>query len=197
MNSISRPRTLLRPSPAIIHIFALSLVALFAAACSGRAPQTQSPPVAQKDAPQKPARALDVHVLEDEAMPKGSQAVIGGTVRNISGERLENVSVELELIRRDGKGTETRELALAPAVLEPGAEGRYSITVLPKDWKGSHILRLKSSTRPAELAFKSEVGARRPPERIPAARERIVIVRPKPKKGDDYLNTPETADQIR
>ncbi|HEV2707961.1 MAG TPA: hypothetical protein VGV59_18730 [Pyrinomonadaceae bacterium] len=184
---------MLRQSPTIIRLFALSLVALFMAACGGaRAPQT--PPVAQKEAPK--AKTFDVHVLEDEAMPKGSQAVIGGTVRNISGERLENVVVELELVRRDGKGTETRSLPLAPAVLEPGAEGRYSITVLPKDWKGSHILRLKSSTRPDELAFKSEVGARRPPERIQPARERIVV-RPKPKKGDDYLNTPETADQIR
>lgn len=204
MTRISSPRTSRttpRPSPTIIHLFALSLVALLTAACGGsgssaRAPEAQTPAVAQKDAPRS-AKTLDVHVLEDEAMPKGSRAVIGGTVRNISEERFENVVVEIELVRRDGKGTETRQLPLTPAVLEPGAEGRYSITVLPKDWKGSHILRLKSSTRPNDLAFKTEVGARRPPERIPEARERIVVVRPKPKKGDDYLNTPETADQIR
>ena len=130
-------------------------------------------------------------------MLKGSQAVIGGTVRNISGQKLEDLIVELQLMRRDGDGTETRELPLTPQSLEPGAEGRYSITVPSREWRDTRIVRIKSGTRPGEIAFTSEIGARRPPERIPETREKIVVVRPKPKKGDDYLNTPETADPIR
>ncbi len=131
-------------------------------------------------------------------MLKGSQAIIAGTVRNISGAPLENLIIELELKRRDGGETERRQLQVAPSSLEPGGEGRYSIMVPSREWISAHAVKLKSSTRSDEIAFKSEVGARRPPERLPERREKVVVVpRPKPKKGDDYLNTPETADPIR
>lgn len=130
-------------------------------------------------------------------MLRNSQAIIGGTIRNVSGQRLENLIIQLELRRRDVESSETRELQVVPQILEPGAEGRYSITVASRQWSGSHLLRLRSGTDGREVVFKSEVGARRPPERPAAGREKVVIVpRPKSKQHDDYLNTPETAIPI-
>jgi hypothetical protein len=172
--------------------------ALLLTGCQSSPTAQQASRPASTSKQKKQERAVEVHVFEDEAMLKGSQALIGGTVRNISGKRLENLSVELELRRRDGSGTETRELSVTPQTLEPGAEGRYALNVPTRDWSSSHLLSLRCGSPPGELAFKSEVGARRPPERLPEGRERIVIVpRPKPRQGDDYLNTPETADPIR
>jgi hypothetical protein len=178
-------------------LISLAHVLLLTGCQSSPTAQQASRPVSTSKQ-KKQERPVEAHVFEDEALLKGSQALIGGTVRNISGKRLENLSVELELRRRDGSGTETRELPVTPQTLEPGAEGRYTLTIPSRDWSSSHLSSLRCGSPPDEVAFKSEVGARRPPERIPEGREKIVIVpRAKPRHGDDYLNTPETADPIR
>src|SRR5918912_932239 len=50
--------------------------------------------------PEKAVIPPKAQVYEDEAMIKGAQAILGGTVNNISNETLSDLNVELELIRR-------------------------------------------------------------------------------------------------
>ena len=133
-------------------------------------------------------------IYQDEVRLAGGQAVVGGTVRNISGERLEGLSVEIELKSRAGDGREVREVALEPRDLAPNEEGKYSLQVVPKNWSGVRVARLLSSARGEEVAFKPELGARRPAEGRPSPK---VIVEPRPRqKGDDFINTPDTPVRI-
>src|SRR4051794_20487486 len=52
----------------------------------------------------KPAPSPQIQLFVDDAMIKGSQAVLGGTVLNISGEKLSDLAIELELKRRKDGG---------------------------------------------------------------------------------------------
>lgn len=139
-----------------------------------------------------------VQIYEDEAMLKGSQAIIGGTVENVAGERLESLTVELELRRRKDNQTEVRALEIVPPTLAPGERGRYTLTLPSNQWSGSRILRLRSATRGEDIAYKSQVGARRPPERIPDTRKVIVEPRPtRPRRdGEEFINTPDNPERI-
>lgn len=134
-------------------------------------------------------------VFQDEVRLAGAQALVGGTVRNISGERLEGLSVEIELKRRTGDGKEVREVAVEPRDLPPGQEGRYSLQIAPKAWGGVSVARLISAARGGELPFKPEMGARRPAEGRPPTK--VIVEQPRPRqKGDDFINTPDTPIRI-
>jgi hypothetical protein len=139
----------------------------------------------------------EAQIFEDEARLKGSQALITGTVRNISEKRLEALSLELELKRRDNEqNVERRKISLQPADLAPGEEGRYSLSLPSSEWSGARLLNLNSERRAESIAFKSAVGARRPPERLPQSTKVVVVPRPKPKGGgEEFINTPD--DPIR
>jgi hypothetical protein len=134
-------------------------------------------------------------VFQDEVRLAGGQAVVGGTVRNISGERLEGLSVEIELLSRAGDGgREVRRVPVEPRDLSPGQDGKYSLQIAPKSWGGVSVARLLSDAPDGELPFKPEVGLKRPPEARPAPK---VIVEPRPRqRGDDFLNTPDTPVRI-
>lgn len=135
-------------------------------------------------------------IFEDEAQLKGENAVLGGLVRNVSNARMDDLSVELELIPRTGENTKLQQVKLEPASLNPGEEGRYQLTVSSHQWGATHLTRLFSATQNTDIAFKSQVGARRPLEQ-PAQGTKVVVV-PKPKsKGDGFLNTPDTPIPIR
>ncbi len=137
------------------------------------------------------------HVFEDEAMLRGPNAVIAGTVENISQENLQDLFVELELRRRASKATEISRVALEPDDLAPGEQGRYSITVPSNEWSGARLLKLSSSVTAEEIAYKSETGAKRPPQSPPPARTQIVRPQPRSKnKGEDFINTPETPVRV-
>jgi hypothetical protein len=142
--------------------------------------ETVAPPAAQ--------------VFQDEVRLAGSQALVGGTVRNISGEPLEGLSVEIELRKRGGDGEEIRRVIVEPRDLPPGREGKYSLQIEPKAWGGVSVARLMSEASGGEIPFKPELGARRPAEGRPAPK---VVVAPRQKqKGDDYINTPDTPIRI-
>ncbi|HEY9282169.1 MAG TPA: hypothetical protein VIP46_01825 [Pyrinomonadaceae bacterium] len=133
-------------------------------------------------------------VFQDEVRLAGGQAVVGGLVRNISGEKLEGLSVEIELKSRGGDAKEVRQVAVEPRDLPPGQEGKYSLQIAPKAWGGVTVARLMSAASGGELPFKPEMGARRPPEARPAPK---VVVEPRPRqKGDDFINTPDTPVRI-
>jgi hypothetical protein len=120
--------------------------------------------------------------------------VVGGTVRNISAEKLEGLSVEIELKRRTGGGIEVRQVSVEPRDLQPGEEGKYSLQIVPKAWSGVRVGKLMSEARGGEIPFKPELGARRPAEGRPSPK---VVVEPRPqRKGDDFINTPDTPIRI-
>lgn len=146
---------------------------------------------------QKAARATptpkpepQAHIFVDEARLAKPYAIIGGAVQNVGNEKLENLSVEVELRRRADSGVETRELKVEPADLEPGQQGKFSLKVLSEEWSGSRVVGLKRGG--AEVAFRSLPGAKRPPEKI---KDNVIIVKTPGKKrsgGDDFINTPDT-----
>src|SRR5215210_9419980 len=106
------------------------------------------------------------HIFVDEAMLAKPYAIIGGAVQNVGNEKLEKLSVEIELRRRADSGVETREIKIEPSDLEPGQQGKFSLKVLSEEWSGSRVVGVRGGARAEEIAFKSLPGARRPPERM-------------------------------
>jgi hypothetical protein len=145
----------------------------------------------------KAATPPEAQIFEDEARLKGSHAVITGTIRNISDKKLEALSLEMELKRRgNGQDAERRKVNVEPANLAPGEEGRYTLSLLSSEWSGARVLNLNSERRTEAIAFKSAVGARRPPERLPQGSPKVVVVpRPRP-KGEEFINTPDNPTRI-
>jgi hypothetical protein len=127
---------------------------------------------------------------------KGSQAIVSGTIRNISNEKLTNLTVEVELTHRKDGSTEVRSLDLEPKDLGPTQEGRYSLT-LTGDYRSIKLLRLKSGPQAEQIGFKTAPGAKRPLERAPETTRTIIIERPSaPKQGEEFINTPDNPSRI-
>jgi len=136
------------------------------------------------------------NIFVDDAMLAKPYAIIGGTVENVGGERLENLSVEIELRRRDDGSTERREVTVEPADLDPGKQGKYSLKVLSDEWSSSRVVSLRGGAARREVAFKSLPGAKRPPEKIGG---NVVIVKtPSRKKanGEEFINTPDNPVKV-
>ena len=145
----------------------------------------------------KIAAPPEAQIFEDEARLKGSEAVISGTIRNISDKKLEDLSLEMELKRRSATATERRKIEVDPADLAPGEEGRYSLSLRSSEWSGARVLTLNSAGRGDAIAFKSAVGARRTPERLPQGSPKIVVTPPRARqKGEEFINTPDTPVRI-
>lgn len=141
----------------------------------------------------KAALPAKVQIYIDEAVRKGPEALIGGTIHNISDENLTNLSVEIELSHRKDAGTEVRALNVEPKELAPDQKGRYSMT-LTGDYRSFKLLRIKSDAD--EIGFKAAPGAQRPMERAPEHRD-IIVERPSPpKKGEEFINTPDNPAKI-
>jgi hypothetical protein len=139
----------------------------------------------------------EAQIFEDEARLKGSEAIISGTIRNISDKKLEELSLEMELKRRTaGQATERRQISVEPSSLEPGAEGRYALSLRSAEWSGARVSSLNSARRSETIAFKSALGARRQPERLPQGSTKVVVVpRPRP-TGEEFINTPDNPTRI-
>src|SRR5215217_5895964 len=155
-----------------------------------KAPDASQQKAAQATPTPKPEP--QAHIFVDEAMLAKPYAIIGGAVQNVGKERLEKLSVEIELRRRADSGLETREIKVEPADLEPGQQGKFSLKVLSEEWSGSRVVGLRSGARGGEeVAFRSLPGAKRPPEKI---KDNVIIVKTPAKKksgGDDFINTPD------
>lgn len=141
----------------------------------------------------KAALPAKVQIYMDEAVRKGPEAIIGGTIQNISGENLTNLAVEIELSHRKDDGTELRTLNVEPRELAPDQKGRYSLT-LTGDFRSFKLLRIKTDAD--EIGFKAAPGAQRPVERAPENRT-IIVNRPSPpKQGEEFINTPDNPAKI-
>ncbi|HEX8351584.1 MAG TPA: hypothetical protein VF611_01575 [Pyrinomonadaceae bacterium] len=151
-----------------------------------------------KPTPTRPAAVTtpEANIFVDEAMLAKPYAVIGGAVENIGGQKLEKLSVEIELRRRADGSVERREVSVKPEDLEPGKQGKFSLKVLSEEWAGSRVVRLRSAARQGEeIAFRSQPGAKRPPEKVKENKENVVVVKTPTRKksdGSDFINTPDT-----
>lgn len=143
----------------------------------------------------KAAAPPQAQVFQDEVRLAGSQALVGGSVKNISDAPLEGLSVEIALKGRSPqRGVEKRVVAVSPGSLGAGEQGRYSLQISPDEWAGAQVVRLHSDARNSDVPFKPEVGQPRPAEKPPASK---VIIEQRPRrKGDDFINTPDTPVRI-
>ncbi|HWW76613.1 MAG TPA: hypothetical protein VNZ44_14550 [Pyrinomonadaceae bacterium] len=150
---------------------------------------SQTPQAAQQAEP-------EANLYVDEAMLARPYAIIGGRVENIGAERLEQLSVEIELKRRVDGAVERRAVAVEPAVLEKGKQGRFRLKVLSEEWSSSRVVSLRSGARTQEVAYKTLPGAKRPPEKF--ENKTVVVLPPARKKsgGGDFINTPDTPYKV-
>ena len=146
-------------------------------------PQVKTPPVPR------------AQVLQNELFLRDSQAVISGTVRNISTETLGNLSVKIELTRLD-ETTEERTTVLVPSLLAPGEEGLYTLTLPARDWRAARVAAIRDGDDDQHVAFSAGVGAPRPSQAAP----RRPAVTQRPRQGnsnDEFFNTPDNPVVIR
>ncbi|MCA1634134.1 MAG: hypothetical protein LC802_10575 [Acidobacteria bacterium] len=175
--------------------FLLLLSALSTTACQSSSVTRRAQESAElKPDPTPPAftPSPDVQIFVDEAMLRKPNAILGGTLKNVSTEKLEHLSIELELIRRTDGHAERRVVKVEPSEIAPGGSGKYSIKVLSEEWSGSRIIRLQTSREPRQITFKALPGARRPPEKITPVTRLSKEGKPRTNsKGDEYINTPD------
>ena len=132
-------------------------------------------------------------VIVDEALLKDGQTTIGGIVRNTSSQKLEGLSVELELRSRKDATTETRLVPLTPAALDPQQEGRYSLQLKASDYSSARLVGLKAGATLEALAYTTAAGQKRPPERL---EPKTIIVGKPPSKGGEFLNSPDKPARV-
>ena len=156
----------------------------------------RSAAVNQTAATAKPAATPEANIMVDEPRLVKPYALIGGIVQNVGQQKLVQLSVLIDLRRRDDGTTERREATVEPGDLAPGERGKFSIKVVPDEFRGSSVVGLRSVASGRDVAFKAMPGAKRPPERLP---DRVIIVktpRQKSKSGDDFINTPDTPIKV-
>jgi hypothetical protein len=146
----------------------------------------QGPPVEPKGPPK-------VQIFVDEAMSKGDQTLVGGTVKNISNENLSSLAIDLELIRRKGTTTEKTLVQVQPPQLAPQEEGHYSLSLRSTDYGSVKLLGLKGGPTASSLVYVTALGQKRPAEKAEA--KTIIVKRPStPNNG--FLNTPDNPSRV-
>ena len=140
--------------------------------------------------PKTPPKAI---VLVDDALMQGSKTIVGGSVRNTSGESLGQVSVELELKHRKDGTAEKKLVALTPSQLEPGQEGRYSIELKAQEYGSARLVGLRAGPDSSPLAYTSGPGQKRPAERLES--KTIILNKPSSKRGE-FLNSPDNPARV-
>lgn len=139
--------------------------------------------------PRQPPKAL---VMVDEPILQGNKTIISGTVKNTSKEKLEGLSVELELKRRQGGAAETQLVALQPAQLEPEQEARYSVELKAQDYSLTRLIGLKSNQ--AAVAYTAAPGQKRPAERLEP--KTVIVKKRSSGKPDEFLNTADNPARV-
>ena len=140
--------------------------------------------------PRQPPKAL---VMVDDALLQGSKTIIGGTVKNISSDKLKGLSVEVELKRRKDGGAERQLIGISPSQLDPDQEGRYLLELKVQDYGSARIVALKAEPNQMLLPYTTAQGQKRPPERLES--KTIVVGKPSSKHGD-FLNSPDKPARV-
>ena len=136
-----------------------------------------------------------VEVIVDDAMIEGKKSLLGGTIHNISGETLRNVAVELQLRKRSGGGMETRVVTPEVTELAPDARTRYGLEVAVQDYSSATFSKVLSGDTRTATAFKAIPGAARPPMEAPASKT-VLVGRPAPPKGEEFINTEKNPGKV-
>ncbi|MCP9493698.1 MAG: hypothetical protein MSG64_04490 [Pyrinomonadaceae bacterium MAG19_C2-C3] len=140
-------------------------------------------------------RPLKIQIAEDELFLRKGQVVIGGTVRNISPDTLENLSLILELKNKSGQ-SEARAIRLEPTTLIPAAETRYSLLLPAGSLSSVRVVQVNQGE--LGINFKTTDGNARPLETPPPNKKTIVVERaPRSKAADDFINTPDNPYTLR
>lgn len=172
---------------------ALLFGTLLFSACSTQSRRDASPSPASKNEKIASASVQKLNIYENEAVPKGSQAILSGTVENTTNATLAKLYVQIELKRRNADERETRTVKITPEQLAPHERGTYSLSIASRDWGSSRIVGLTSATSEVALSYTILPGAKRPPEAAPAAKTIIVDKPTVPRSGNDgFINTPDT-----
>jgi hypothetical protein len=137
--------------------------------------------------------APKAHIVVDEAMLKGGRTLLGGTVKNISADKLSGLVVELELRRRNDGTVEEKMVALEPADLEPQQEGRYALNLPAQDFSSGRLSGLKATINGEALAYTTAAGQRRPPERLES---KTIVVPKRSSKSGEFLNSPDNPVRV-
>jgi hypothetical protein len=132
-------------------------------------------------------------VFVDDALLQGGRTTIGGTVQNTSTEKLQGLSVELELKRRSSGSAEIKTVALEPFVLEPQQEGRYSLQLKAQDYSSARIVGLKSGPDLQSVAYVTAPGQKRPLERLES---KTITVDKRASKRGEFLNSPDNPARV-
>lgn len=132
-------------------------------------------------------------ITVDEALLKGGTTTLGGTVKNTATEPMGPLSVELELKRRTGGGTDTKLVTLQPSQLVPQQEGRYSLQVKAQDYGSARVVGLRAGADSASIPYTTAQGQKRPLERLES--KSVLVDKPRSKAGG-FLNTPETPARV-
>jgi hypothetical protein len=138
-----------------------------------------------------PAKA---QIFVDEALMKGDQTILGGSVRNISGENLSNLAVDLELTRRKDGSSQKTAVQVEPTQLAPQQEGRYSLQVRSADYITVRFAGLKGGANLAMLAYVAAPGQKRPLEKLES--KTIIVNRPGTGSKGGFLNSPDTPGRV-
>ena len=131
-------------------------------------------------------------IIVDEAMLQSGATILGGAVRNTSNEKLQGLSVELELRRRKDATTEIKSIPLNPADLEPQQEGRYALQLKSQDYSSARLIGLSSGSS-KQVAYATAQGQKRPLERLD---QKTIVVGKRPSKGGDFLNSPDNPTRV-
>lgn len=142
------------------------------------------------DTPKGPAKA---HILVDDALLKGGQTIIGGTVRNTSPEKLSELKVALELRRRKDGILEQTSAVVEPRDLEPDQEGRYILKLPAQEYLSVRLVALKGGADSVLLAYTAASGQKRPPERL---EPKVVTVPRAGPRGGEFLNSPDNPARV-
>lgn len=142
------------------------------------------------DTPKGPAKA---HILVDDALLKGGQTIVGGTVRNISPEKLSELTVALELRRRKDGILEQTSAVVEPRDLEPDQEGRYVLKLSAHEYLSVRLVALKGGSDSVLLAYTTASGQKRPPERL---EPKVVTVPRAGPRGGEFLNSPDNPARV-
>ena len=142
-------------------------------------------PQALSSEPKGPPKAI---ILVDDALLQGGKTIIGGTVRNTSAEKLEGLSVELELKRRkDGVG-EKQLVPLEPSQLDPAQEARYSFQLKSQEYSSVRLVALKAGPNLLPLPYTVAPGQKRAPERLES---KTIIIDKRSSQRGEFLNSPD------
>lgn len=140
--------------------------------------------------PKGPPKAI---ILVDDALLQGSNTIVGGTVRNTSPEKLDQVAVELELKRRKDGTAERKVILLEPAALGPEQEGRYSLELKAQDYGSARLVALRVGPNSLSVPYTIAQGKKRPPERLES---KTITVDKRSSKGGEFLNSPSNPARV-